>query len=288
MQPLISAPVGLLTGATYPLRALAVIWQTPKLWGYVLVPLLVNLLAGIALYVGLLFPSLKGIEALMVNWSIRFDALISRLPAWLSFLGFFDNGLAWLVRGLLVALLLLIIGFLLVQFGVVLGAPWYGQLSEQLELLRIGQLPEVEMKLGSVLTEVGRAIAYELRKLQFLISLGLPLFLVNFVPGVGSIVAGVGGVALGATLVALDFLSAPLDRRRLNFRDKLATFRESLPASASFGLVCLGLVSIPLLNLLAIPLCMAAGTLFFCDRIWPKQFAELERRSEPKTLNSSP
>ena len=43
--------------------------------------------------------------------------------------------------------------------------------------------------------------------------------------------------------------------------------RRSLPASAGFGLACLGLVSIPFVNLLSIPLCVAAGTLFFCDRI---------------------
>jgi CysZ protein len=42
-----------------------------------------------------------------------------------------------------------------------------------------------------------------------------------------------------------------------------------LPASASFGFVCLALVSVPLINLLAIPVCVAAGTLFFCDRIQP-------------------
>jgi CysZ protein len=30
------------------------------------------------------------------------------------------------------------------------------------------------------------------------------------------------------------------------------------------------LVSIPLLNLLAVPLCVAAGTLFCCDRVLPQ------------------
>ena len=40
-----------------------------------------------------------------------------------------------------------------------------------------------------------------------------------------------------------------------------------MPASLGFGLVCFVLVGIPFLNLFAIPLCMAAGTLFFCDRI---------------------
>jgi CysZ protein len=42
-------------------------------------------------------------------------------------------------------------------------------------------------------------------------------------------------------------------------------------------------VSIPLLNLLAIPLCVTAGTLFFCDRIWPTHFASQEKNSDRET-----
>jgi CysZ protein len=44
-----------------------------------------------------------------------------------------------------------------------------------------------------------------------------------------------------------------------------------MPASIGFSLVCLALIGIPFLNLLAIPLCVTAGTLFFCDRIWAQQ-----------------
>ncbi len=275
---IISAPIGLLAGFTYPLRAFTLLWQTPKLWGYVLVPVVLNFLIGIGLYLGLLFPSLSGIDVLVADLSVRFDALIASWPAWLSFLSVLTVGFGWLLRILLVAGFLLVIGFLLVQFGVILGSPWYGELSQQLELLRNGQLPAEEpMSLASILRDIKRAIAFELRKLQILLSAGIPLLLLNFVPGVGSIFGSLGGVALGATLVCLDFLDAPLERRRRPFQEKLEIIRESFPASGSFGLVCFGLVSIPLLNLLAIPLCVTAGTLFFCDRIWPRRFAAQER-----------
>jgi CysZ protein len=277
---MIAKPFGLLAGASYPFRALGLLLQTPKLWVYVLIPVLVNLIVGTGLYLGLLFPSLAGIDNLVIDLSARFNALIANFPAWLSYLGFLTTALGWLLRSILVAGLLLIIGFLLVQFGVILGAPWYGKLSEQLELLSIGKLPPADTSLLGILGEIKRAVGFELRKLQFLLTFGLPLLLFNFVPGIGSIVATLGGVCLGATLVCLDFLSAPLDRRRLNFRDKLAVVRASLPASASFGLSCFFLVSVPLFNLLAIPLCLVAGTLFFCDRIWPSKFADSEKNSE--------
>jgi CysZ protein len=46
--------------------------------------------------------------------------------------------------------------------------------------------------------------------------------------------------------------------------------RRALPGSAGFGLVCLALVSIPFVNLLSIPVCIVAGSLYYVDRIGPQ------------------
>jgi CysZ protein len=257
---------GFVAGATYPFRALAVFRRTPRLWGYVAIPILVNFVVGVALYAGLLFFGLESVEGLIVNLSHWLDALIAKLPAWLSFLEYLIIGVGFLLRLLLIVGLLLVIGFLFVQFGVLLGSPWYGKLSEQLEELRTGQLQVVEV---GMVQDISRALLYELKKLVLAMGVGLPLLLLNLVPGIGTVIATVGGVTLAATIVCLDFLDAPMERRRLRFREKLGIVFRSLPASASFSLVCLGLVSIPLLNLLTIPLCVASGTLFACDRIWP-------------------
>ena len=175
----------------------------------------------------------------------------------------------WILRLLLVLLLLLVTGFIFLQFGVLLGSPWYGKLSEELELLKLGKLPPMEASLGRTVQDVGRAILYELKKLVLLISIGLPLLLFNFLPGIGTAIASIGYLTLTATIVCLDFFDSALERRRLGFRQKLGVVLKSLPASAAFGLVCLALVSVPLINLLAIPVCVTAGTLFFCDRIQP-------------------
>jgi CysZ protein len=257
---------GLLTGATYPFRVLAVLRGTPHLRGYVAIPILVNFVIGIILYGGLLFFGWESVDYLSVSLSHWLDSLIANLPAWLGFLDYLIIGIGWLLRLLLVVALFLLTGFLLAQFGVLLGAPWYGQLSEQLEKQRTGQVSIVEV---GIVRDIGRAILYELKKLVLAVGVALPLLLLNLVPGIGTLAATVGGIILAATFVCLDFLDAPLERRRLRFREKLRILFRSLPASASFGLVCLGLVSIPLLNLVTVPLCVASGTLFFCDRIWP-------------------
>ena len=265
---LLDAPVGLIAGATYPLRGLLIFFRHPNLIAYLIFPLLINIFVGILLYVGLLFPGINIINGIFADFDLQFDALIARLPAWLGFLGVLDNILGFLVQIILIGLLLLIIGFLLVQFGVILGAPFYGQLSEQLEKLKTGKLPEPPQGMFAMVIDIWRAILFELKKLALLAAIGLPLLLLNFIPG-GSLISTIGGIALAATIVCLDFLDGPLERRRLRFRDKLKVVRNSLPASASFALVCQALITVPLLNFLAIPLCVAGGTLFFCDRVLP-------------------
>lgn len=240
-------PGGLITGFTYPFRALAMINRTRSLWRYVVIPILINIVVGVLVYAGLLFAGFRAIGTTTADLPVAFQVILQIL----------------LGIGLLI-----ILGFLLVRFGVVLGSPWYGQLSEHLEQVYTGRkLPEEPAGVHTIARDIGRALLYELKKLVLVIAVGLPLLLLNFLPGFGSLLATVGGVALGVTIACLDFLDPPLERRRLRFRDKLGVIRRTLPTSASFGLICFGLITIPLLNLFSIPLCITAGTLFFCDQV---------------------
>ena len=252
------------TGASYPFRAIRVFCGNPKLISYIIVPILLNVSIGLFLYWGLFLFGWQ-ITQILINdlnqWSVT---IMSQLPDWLDFLGYLILGVGWLLRLLLSLLLFVLTGFFLVQFGAILGAPWYGNLSEQLERLRLEKATIIEV---GFVQDIWRAILFEVKKLTLGITLGLPLLIINFIPGFGTLLATVGGLTLTATLICLDFLDGPLERRRLQFRRKLKIVFESLPASAGFALVCLVLVSIPLLNLLTIPLCVASGTLFCCDRV---------------------
>jgi CysZ protein len=256
---------GFVSGTSYPFRALGVFWRNPRLFSYIIVPILINFTLGILLYLSLLFLGWHFKEALTDNLTQSLAYLVASLPTWLGFLDNLLLGIGELLEILLAVLLFVLTGFVLVQFGAILGAPWYGKLSEQLERLRLGQVSMVEV---GFLQDIWRAISFEMKKLSLIIFVGLPLLLLNFLPGMGTLISTVGGVVLAATIVCLDFLDAPLERRRLAFREKLGAIYRSLPASAGFALTCLLLISIPLLNLLTIPLCVAAGTLFFCDRIY--------------------
>ena len=94
--------------------------------------------------------------------------------------------------------------------------------------------------------------------------------IISLFPGLGTTLFTIGWFFLTTTIVGLDFLDSSLERRRFKFRRKLQILFSSLPASGSFALVCVFLISIPLINLVTIPLCVASGTLFICDRVLPK------------------
>jgi CysZ protein len=274
---------GLIAGATYPFRTLIFLLQNPKLLQYVVIPILVNFITGILLYLGLLLPGLNQIDALVRGLSGWIESLIANLPPWLGALTMIAVAIGWLLRLVLVAGLLILIGLLVLQIGSILGAPWYGQLSEQIEKLRTGQLPPMAEGMGALLRDIWRALMFEIKKLLFAGGFGILLFLLNFfIPIGGTVVATIIGVGVAATLVCLDFFDGPLERRRLSFRQKLKIVFGHLPASGSFALVCLFLISVPVLNLLVIPICVASGTLFFCDLVWPNLLINNPESQEPK------
>ncbi len=272
VQRVVDVPVGFVAGATYPLQALVFLFNTPKLWRSVVLPILLNGVVGIALYIGLLLPGWEavnrwssGLPVLISQWIAGLPIQVNRWLLWLPSTAFFiDDMLRWL----LAIVLFITIGLLLVQFGAILGAPWYGNLAEQTEQLRLGRLPEIKPGLGRAIQDIWRAIGFQIKKLVLMLVAGAVLLGLGLIPGMTPIVS-ICWIGLGSILVCLDFLDPPLERRRFKFRHKLAWLGRTFPVSASFGWVCLVLVSIPLLNLLVVPLCIIAGTLFCCDHILP-------------------
>jgi CysZ protein len=266
---LVSLPIDPFLGALYPLRAAWIIVRTPKLWGYLIAPIVVNILVSLGLYAGLLLPGLDAIDALQLGIASRAGETITKLPDWLHWLEAASGLIGGVLDLILILLLLLVTGFAIAQFGTLLGAPWYGQLAERIEKDRLGaaNLPPPEGPLA-IVRDISRALLFEVKKIVLALGLIVVFFAIGSVPVVGTIVAGTGGLITSTLMTCLDFLDAPLERRRLRFRHKLGTVLSHLPATAGFGLVCLFAVSIPIVNLVSVPVCVTAGTLFFCDRIF--------------------
>ncbi|MDB9313796.1 EI24 domain-containing protein [Spirulina sp. CS-785/01] len=258
---------GLITGATYPLRSLNAFRQSPRLLKFVIIPIGVNFMIAVVLYVSLLFPAWNSIDALTLRLDTWVDQQIADLPQWLGVLDYLIMGVAYLLRLIAVIVLFLVTGFILLQFGTLLGAPWYGKLSEEMEKFRLGEAEVIDV---GVIRDIWRALLFEVKKLLLWIAIAIPLLILNFIPAVGTLITAIAGIALTAFIACLDFLDGPSERRRFPFRQKMGIVFKTLPASGSFSLVCWALISVPFINLITIPLCVASGTLFWCDRVLPK------------------
>lgn len=255
---------GLIAGLTYPAKAIIFFWRYPFLWGYIIPPILLNFLIAIAIYSSLFlfaWEPLKSSQGDLIAW---IDQIVLDLPYWLNFLSYIFVLLLNFLQVMLFVGVFVITGVAIAQFGVLLGAPWYGKLSEQIEKLCTGKVQIVEV---NFVQELGRAILYELKKIVLMILALIVLAIINFVPVLGTTIFTVGWFIVTTTIIGLDFLDSSLERRRLSFRKKLAVFYSNLPASGSFALACLILITMPLINLLTIPLCVAAGAIFSCDRV---------------------
>ncbi|RRR66602.1 MAG: hypothetical protein EI684_20435 [Candidatus Viridilinea halotolerans] len=241
--------MALLAGLHYPWRALLLIWRTPRLWNFILMPIGLNLVVGVALYLGV------------------YLTLWRQLQAWLAHDAVWAGVLLWLLGAVLALLLAVGVAFLLVRFGVVLGSPWYSQLSEELEALLTGRAVVANpFTLRRVAYDLWRALLFEAKKLTLGLSLWLPSLLLLLVPLGGPPLHAAAGLLLGALISCLDFFDGPQERRHFTFREKLATLRHTMPSGLSFGLVAFALVSIPLVNLVALPLCVAAGNMLVIER----------------------
>lgn len=258
--------LGGVTGLGYPFLAFRYFCQYPQLWTYLIIPLGINISLGLGLY----WQGWQVVKPFLQHWLIETRADWHELfLSWPTYL----QGLEGLVQGVLSLfemgvwlLAIVLMGFILAQVGVLIGSPWYGRLSEKIEILQLGQLTIKEVGIG---TEIWRLLLFEIKKLVIFVGIGLPGLALNLLPGIGTLCATIVGFSLTITLTCLDFLDSPLERRRLRFRQKIAMIVKSLPASAGFGFACLLLVSIPLVNLVTIPFCITAGTLFFGDRLYP-------------------
>ncbi len=114
---------GFFAGVSYPFKAINLLWDNRNLWTYLIIPILINILVGISTYILLLRPSLNWFNEVTVSLLINMENYLSNLPQWLSFLIYIVGFLTLVTKILLFLLIFIIIGFIITQFGSILGAP---------------------------------------------------------------------------------------------------------------------------------------------------------------------
>ena len=267
---------------TYPWQAFRLLNQTPRLWGYVITPILLTLSLAVLLYGGLLPWAWQRVGDLTQNALIPLLGWIDRLPNWLEGLAVLLTGFAVILRVLTTIVLFWLLGLVLTQLSVLLGSPWYGRLSEVLEQERLPESFQHLPPSDGFWSDLLRAIQFEVKKLLLTAIVLLLVLGLQFIPVIGQVLGTMLSLLWGALLTCVDFWDGPLERRRYRFRRKLAWILRQFPGNLSFGLLCNLLISLPVLNLVTIPLCVAAGTLLVCDRLVLKQEYSLPAGKSPR------
>ncbi len=225
-----------LTGAGYLITGTKLVLR-PGLRRYVLAPLLINsaLFSG-AIYFG-------------AGWV--FDFSQNLLPGWLDFLAF-------ILVPLFLALAAVVMFFSFVLVANLIASPFNGLLAEAVEYRLTGrELPPASLR--RLLSEIGRTLASELKKLGYILLFLVPLLLLFFIPLIGPLL----WAAFGAWMLAISYVDYPLANHGLIFPDQRALLRSRRWLSLGFGLAVMTAMAIPVINFFVMP-CAVAGATALC------------------------
>ncbi|GAB4266947.1 MAG: EI24 domain-containing protein [Deferrisomatales bacterium] len=232
----------------YPYRGLRFLLSHPRLLSYVAIPVGVNTL----LYALLVWVSVSRFD----TW---LEALVPRGEGW------YWVALFYLLAAVFAVVLFLAVVYTFTLVGNLLLAPFNDLLSEKVEWIYTGHRLEEPFRLKALAADLVRSLKAEIGRLALFLTGLAVLFALNFFPPLGPAVAAPCLTAYTLFFVAWEYLDYSMERRRFTFADKRRTAVRNVPAYLSFGAGASLLLVIPLLNLLAIPVCVVGATLLFCD-----------------------
>lgn len=242
-----SATSRFLYGARFPLQGLQALVHTPSLWPWAGAPValaLVLLLLALGLTVAL--------TPALAEWLV--PAAPTPLVASLR-----DALILTLGLFLLAASVLILYG----SIGI-LGTPFYDRLSQRVEDEARGGAVE-SFAWGIFAADVTRSAWHSALSLAVWAGVMVALLVLNLVPVIGSVLNVVASLLATSLFAAREMMDGTLSRRRLSYGEKLDFIRSHLAESLGFGAVTGLAMAVPVVNILALPACIAAGTLLVLD-----------------------
>jgi CysZ protein len=230
------APSDFARGLRHGLRGAGLILRTPRLWPLVALPFALSLLA------------LGGVVATV--FALR-DRWMDLLPA---------AGPLRTVLAVLAHVALVVVGyFLFLPLASIIAAPFNEAIAETVEEELTGR-KSPRASLGRLLADLGRAVVHEVRKLlRYLVLAGALALAALFLPGIGPVLALIGGFYLAARFAAYDALDATLSRWGWSYDRKVGFLRGRRALCLGLGVLVAGVLLVPVLNALAMPLAAAGG-----------------------------
>lgn len=229
----------ILDGINYLLSGFSLIAK-PGIKRFVVIPLVINILIFIGLYV-----ILKHYLAIFEIW------FVSYLPSWLQWL-------SWLVWLLFLISFFLIFIYLFVTIGNFVAAPFNSFLAEKVELYLTGQMPQPRT-LTENIKDIPRIIGRQLSILGYFIPRAIFLLIIFFIPVI-QLIAAVLWFLFSAWYMLLTYIDYPSDNQRVSISAVRAWLKDKRWVGMGFGIGALVASMIPIVNFFAIPAAVAGAT----------------------------
>lgn len=223
------------------------IWH-PELRLYLIVPLLVNCILFFLL------------TSAFVHYVGDFaDWLMAFLPGFLA-------PLKWIVWSVIGILMLIVYAYSFNMITNIIAAPFYGLLAAKAETILTGIAPPAE----STASMISRTLLRECEKLWYFLKRGFVVILImilvgtltGWIPGL-NLLAPLIGLAWGAWSMAIQYSDYSADNHQLAFKPLRQCLWKKKYSSLGFGGFIILCSIIPVVNIIAMPVAVVGGTLFW-------------------------
>lgn len=219
--------------------------RQPGLRRYFIVPMLINT-AVLLLLAGFSYQYFNSWIDLIMGW----------FPDWMS-------ALYWLVWIIALLVVLVLVLFLFTFIANIIASPFNALLSIKVEERLTGSPPVSNVSIWMVLP---RTVAREVMKLLYVIPRLLFLVILTLIPVVNTISPFLW-VLFGAWMMAIQYADYGADNNDLSFSELKDRLRDCRMDAVMFGLPAYLLLTVPVVNLVLMPVGVAGGTRFWVEHL---------------------
>lgn len=218
----------------------------PGIRRYVWIPLVINILL---FAVGFYY-----LSQILDHWM---QVFVDWLPAWL-------NWLTWILWPLIWLSMILLGGFCFSSVANLLAAPFNSTLSLKVEqYLRGNRASVAELPL---LQMIGSSFQREWKKITYWLPRAVLCGILFLIPGIGHVIAPWCWLIFSSWMTAIEYCDYPYDNHQISFPDMRRDLAQRRGRSFSLGLLLSLLSTIPLVNLIIMPVGVCAATLFWVQQ----------------------
>lgn len=157
--------------------------------------------------------------------------------------------IGYLITATLSVVMYFAVSWTFVMIVSLIASPFNDIISNRTEKSLLGEVPEsIDKSLSRLIKRIGFTLINELKKISFILTMTIIALVLNFIP----VLAPVSFI-LSALLLATSFIDYSWSRKDKKFGECLIDIRKSFISYTISGSIFIGLIAIPLVNLITLP-----------------------------------